>query len=73
MPTHNPRINVTIDLNTAAILTSLAEQENVSLSHLAKELILEALELREDIILCALSESRDIPSAERVAYKDAWK
>ena len=49
MRTNNPRINITLEESTAGLLTSLADQEHKSISSLAKELILEALERREDM------------------------
>ena len=42
MPTMKPRLNVTFDRATASILGDLAKEEHMSVSSLAKELILEA-------------------------------
>lgn len=73
MPTKNPRINITLEPATAAILTSLSEQEHKSTSSLAKELILEALERREDMVLSAIAESRDHADQKTISHNDAWK
>ncbi|MCF7799606.1 hypothetical protein K9M16_01245 [Candidatus Babeliales bacterium] len=73
MPTKNPRINITFEIAYAEQLAFLAKQENKSISSLAKELILEALERREDMLLSSLAESRDIKKAKRVKHEDAWK
>ncbi len=73
MPTNNPRINITFDENTAKLIAVLARQEHRSVSGIAKELILEALERREDMFLSAIAESRDTPGAKRVRHADAWK
>lgn len=73
MPTKNPRLNITFEEGTVALLTQLAQQEQKSVSSLAKELILEALERREDMVLSAIGESRDTEHAKRVKHTDVWK
>lgn len=73
MPTNNPRLNITFDPKTARVLAMLAEQEDQSVSSLAKELILEALERREDLALSALAEFRDKKSTKKIKHEDAWK
>ena len=73
MPTKNPRINITFEEATAALLAHLARQEHMSVSSLAKELILEALERREDMVLSAIAEIRDIENGKRIKHDDAWK
>lgn len=73
MPTKNPRINITLEESTAGLLLSLAEHEHKSVSSLAKELVLEALERREDRILSAIAEVRDTSKAKRIKHSDAWK
>ena len=44
-----------------------------SVSSLTKELILEALERREDMALSAIAELRDKPKVKKVKHDDAWK
>jgi len=73
MATKNPRINITFDKPTALLLASLAEQENKSLSHLAKDLLLDALERREDVALSAIAKLRDKPAEPTIEHKDAWE
>jgi len=73
MPTKNPRVNITFEEATVRLLTNLAKQEEKSLSSLAKELILEALERREDKILSEIAEERDTKKAKKVKHKDVWE
>lgn len=73
MPTKHPRINITVEESIAGILSSLAEHEHKSISSLAKELLLEALERREDMGLSAIAEIRDTVKAKRIKHTDAWK
>ena len=73
MPTRNPRINITFEQEAAKLLSDLAKQENKSISSLSKELILEALEYREDLALSSLAKIRDTKKAKRIKHEDAWK
>ncbi len=73
MPTKNPRVNITFEPSTVAILLSLAKQEHMSLSNLTKELVLEALDRREDRVLSAIAEARDCKSVKTISHDDAWK
>ena len=59
MPTKNPRLYITLEQVTRSLLVSLAKQEQKSVASLAKELIIEALELREDLALSELAKIRD--------------
>ena len=73
MATKNPRINVTFNETAVELLNELAKKENKSISMLAKELILEALEYREDLALSTLAKIRDKSDAKRITHEDAWK
>ncbi len=73
MPTHNPRVNVTFEPDIMATLASLAKLEHASLSGLVKELVLEALDRREDRVLSAIAKVRDHDTAKTVKHDDAWK
>jgi len=73
MPTKNPRINITFDQEYSELLTTMAKKRRQSVSSLAKDLILEALERQEDMALSELAEARDIVKAKRAKHKDAWK
>lgn len=73
MPTTNPRINITLEESAAKLLSNLAEQEHKSVSSLAKELIFEALERREDMALSRIANIRDYPKIKRIKHNDAWK
>ena len=73
MPTKKPRVNVTFDISMASVLAKLAKKEQKSVASLAKELILEALDRREDMVLSNLADRRDSKSYKNVKHKDAWK
>ena len=73
MATKNPRINVTLEPGIAGLMSDMAHEEHVSVSTFARELILEALERREDRALSAIAESRDTKGRKTISHKDAWK
>lgn len=73
MPTKNPRINITFDETVVSLLAQLASQKNRSVSSIANELVLEALERREDIALSKIAEIRDRPKAKRYSHSSAWE
>jgi CopG-like RHH_1 or ribbon-helix-helix domain, RHH_5 len=73
MPTDNPRINITLGEDTAKLIAVLAKHEHKSTSGLAKELIVEALERREDMFLSTIAEARDVATAKKIKHSDAWK
>jgi predicted transcriptional regulator len=73
MATLHPRLSITFDPEKAALLSVLAEQNHQSISAMAKELIIEALERREDMGLSALAAKRDTKHQKRIKHHDAWK
>ena len=73
MPTQNPRVNVTLESTLARALNRLSRQEHKSVSGLAKELIIEALQHREDMDLSAVAAARDHSKTQWIKHEDAWK
>lgn len=73
MATKQKRINITCEKETIHLLTELAKKQDRSTAGFAKELILEALEKREDIALSKLAQIRDLATAARITHNSAWK
>lgn len=73
MPTKNPRINITVEESIVNLLSQLAEKEHKSIATISKDLILEALERREDMALSAIAKIRDTKDAKRIKHRDVWK
>ncbi len=75
MPTKNPRINVVLEKPLYKAVSELARKEGVSLSMAARDLLREALELREDIGLTRFAEARDRTAkrAELLDHEDVWE
>ena len=57
MPTLNPRINLTMPSEMAAIISDRAQKQKTSLSKAALELIAKAIELDEDVYFSRIADS----------------
>lgn len=73
MSTKKPRLNVTMDPREEKFLVTLAKKERKSVSFLIRELVLEALERREDMGLSALADVRLTEPKKSVSHEDAWE
>ncbi len=75
MTTKHRRINVTFRPRTARALTRLSKKRDTSLSHVAQELVEEALELREDIYLSNLAAQAEkrAKGKPRISADKLWK
>lgn len=75
MPTKNPRVNIVIEPPLYSTMHDLAISGGISMSTLARDLIREAIELREDVALAALAGKRMKTFNRKVAlsHKDVWK
>ncbi len=75
MPTKNPRINVVLEEPLYRIIRELAKKDGLSLSMVSRDLIREALELREDAALAAFAESREktLKEAGLNNHEETWK
>jgi hypothetical protein len=74
MPAKNPRINVVLEKPLYSALHDLAEDEGVSMSMLMRDLVKEALEIREDRALADLAVEREngFDRGKAVSHEDAW-
>lgn len=73
MSTKNPRYKIIFKSSTAEILNLLATQKDKSVSSIINELILEALDHREDLVLSTIAKIRDIQKQKTIVHHDAWK
>ncbi|NVM22936.1 MAG: antitoxin, RHH family protein [Desulfobacterales bacterium] len=74
MPTKNPRINVVLDKSLYGMIRKIAQQEGISLSLTARELIKEALESYEDMALAQWAEQRDktFDGKKSLTHQQVW-
>lgn len=73
MPTKNPRINVVLTKAVLKALMEIARHEDKSLSVVAQELIVEALDRHEDLLLSGLAMKRESQFKRTVAHDRAWR
>lgn len=74
MPAKNPRINVVLEKPLYNAVHDLAEDEGLSMSMLMRDLVREALELREDRALTAFAAVREkgFDRSKALSHEDAW-
>ncbi|OIO59596.1 MAG: hypothetical protein COZ46_06960 [Verrucomicrobia bacterium CG_4_10_14_3_um_filter_43_23] len=72
MATTKPRLNITLEKEVEKELSLLAKRRSQSVSSLAKELIMESLERREDFWLSRVAKERSATSKKRLSHKDVW-
>ena len=75
MPTKNPRVNIVVEPPLYSVLQNIATSEGVSMSTIARDLIREAIELREDVALADLADARmkTFDRKKSLSHKDVWK
>jgi len=73
MPTKNPRLNVVLDPELLEMVERISKKEDKSMSVVAKELIEDALEKHEDLLLSEIAMKRESRSKKTVSHEKAWK
>lgn len=74
MPTKNPRINVVLEEPIYHNIERLAKRDGVSLSLKVRDLVREALEIEEDIVLSHFAEKREKTFKKKKSLKhdEVW-
>ena len=74
MPARNPRVNVVLEKPLYEAVVHLAKEEGVSLSTAVRDLVKEAIEIREDIDLARFAETRErtLRRSRALSHKDVW-
>ena len=75
MPTKNPRVNIAVESPLYKTIHDLAAREGVSMSTVARDLIREAINLREDVAIAGFAEKRmkTFKRKSALSHKDVWK
>ena len=75
MPAKNPRVNIVVEPPLYSVMHDLAASEGVSMSTIARDLIREAIDLREDVTLVALADTRmeTFDKKEALSHEDVWE
>jgi hypothetical protein len=74
MPARNPRVNVVLEKPLYEAVGHLAREEGVSLSTAVRDLVKEAIAIREDIDLARFAEARErtLRRSRALSHKDVW-
>ena len=73
MPTKNPRLNVVLDKEIMDMVEKISKRQDKSMSVVAKELIEDAIEKHEDLLLSELAMKRESKSKKTISHEKAWK
>ncbi len=74
MPTKNPRVNVVLDVQLFGAVSELAHSQGVSMSMIMRDLVKEAMEIREDVHLAHIADQRAQSFAPGTAmtHEEVW-
>ena len=74
MPTKNPRVNVVLEKPVYRKIEHLAKRDGVSLSLKVRDLVIEALETEEDMVLADFAETREktFKRSRALKHDEAW-
>ena len=74
MPTKNARVNVVLEKPLYAAVDEIAKRQGLSRSMVVRDLVREAIELREDLTLAAFAEKREktFDVKKAIPHEDIW-
>jgi predicted DNA-binding protein len=72
MPTKHPRLNVVLNGDTYETIERIAKSEGKSMSVVAKELMEDAIEKHEDLLLSETAMKRESKSKKTIGHDKAW-
>lgn len=75
MPAKNPRVNVVLEPPLYEALTRLARREGTSLSLKARDLLRDALETHEDLVLDRIAQERErtFDRSRALSHREVWR
>ena len=75
MPAKNPRVNVVLERPLYEALGRLARREGASLSTKARDLLRDALETHEDIVLAEIAAERErtLDRTKTLTHDAVWR
>jgi hypothetical protein len=75
MPAKNPRINVVLEKPLYEAIKKIAKKEGISISLKARDLLREALEIHEDMILGEIASEREktFRREKALTHEEIWK
>jgi len=75
MPTKNARINVVVEKPLYAVIDEISKERGISKSMVVRDLVMQAIELREDMALVHFADEREksFDKSKALTHKEVWK
>jgi predicted DNA-binding protein len=75
MPTKNTRINVVVEKPLYAVIDEISKERGISKSMVVRDLVMQAIELREDMALVRFADERakSFDTSKAQTHKEVWK
>jgi metal-responsive CopG/Arc/MetJ family transcriptional regulator len=75
MPTKNARINVVVEKPLYTLIDEISKERGISKSMLVRDLVIEAIDLREDQALARFADERDksFDKSKALTHKEVWE
>ena len=74
MPAKNPRINIVVERPLYSAINDMAKESGISMAMVVRDLIKEALELKEDTDLAAFADKRmkSFNRKKALSHDEVW-
>ena len=75
MPTKNARINVVVEKPLYAVIDEISKERGISKSMVVRDLVMQAIELREDMALVRFADKREksFDKSKALTHKEIWE
>lgn len=75
MPAKNPRINIVVERPLYTTIHDMAEDSGISMAMVVRDLIRDALELKEDAALAVFADERmnSFDRGKALSHEEVWK
>jgi metal-responsive CopG/Arc/MetJ family transcriptional regulator len=74
MPTKNARINVVVEKPLYTLIDEISKERGISKSMLVRDLVIEAIDLREDQALARFADEREksFDKSKAMIHEEVW-
>jgi hypothetical protein len=75
MPTKNARINVIVEKPLHAVIDEISKERGISKSMVVRDLVIQAIELREDLYLGRFADQREksFDKSKTLTHEEVWE
>jgi hypothetical protein len=75
MPTKNARINVVVEKPLYAVIDEISRERGISKSMVVRDLVIQAIDLREDQALARFADERgkSFDESKALSHKEVWE